>query len=382
MNTDAVRLGYESAQWSAVAFAGGSWYGLAVSTGVADEIKEETPNTTRWDGIAGVLGAIVYDLAPRRLTAVTPNYELGRAALSAAHTAHFPLGAHGAGRFTMQGGYFGPNEAQHSGQGGAFRQVGPTKIAVFTVVNAYGTVVNREGMVVRCGHGEGAQQCGTIAARLAARVNILGSPSSARVQSVRPGESGKTGSTKNTTITLVVTNQKLPFWALQRLAMQVHTSMARAIQPFHTVNDGDVLYAVTTKEIENPRLDPVDLGLIAGELAWDAILSSVPTLDPPVRRAQIAPDPAALDRYAGDYDFGSGISVTIKRDGERLLAQVKNGELDYVPTKATAAPISPNTFEIESERRDILRFDEDPANGVVGLTVNPGQWPLSARRVK
>jgi hypothetical protein len=166
--------------------------------------------------------------------------------------------------------------------------------------------------------------------------------------------------------------------------MQVHTSMARGIQPFQTVNDGDVLYAVTTKEIENPKLDPVDLGLIAGEVAWDAILSSVPILDPPISRKRIATDVAAFDRYTGEYALGSGVSTTIRRDGERLLAQVRNGDLEYIPTKTfvSLAAISPYTFEIESERRDILRFDQDSANGIVGFTINPGHWRVSAQRVK
>ncbi len=78
------------------------------------------------------------------------------------------------------------------------------------------------------------------------------------------------------TISLLVTNQELAFSDLERLAIQVHTSMARAIQPFATTNDGDVLYAATTGEVENPELSVTDLGVIAAEVAWDAILSSVP----------------------------------------------------------------------------------------------------------
>ena len=50
--------------------------------------------------------------------------------------------------------------------------------------------------------------------------------------------------------------------------------MARAIQPFHTMNDGDVLFAVTTAEVEGDTLGTTALGLLASELAWDAVLSS------------------------------------------------------------------------------------------------------------
>lgn len=52
------------------------------------------------------------------------------------------------------------------------------------------------------------------------------------------GSASRGGPTHNATITLVVTNQKLRYWALQRLATQVMTSMGRAIQPFSTHEDG------------------------------------------------------------------------------------------------------------------------------------------------
>jgi hypothetical protein len=61
--------------------------------------------------------------------------------------------------------------------------------------------------------------------------------------------------------------------ALNRLAGQVHSSMARTIYPFHTLMDGDVLYAVATNEIEHPTLSVAGLGMLASELMWDASMS-------------------------------------------------------------------------------------------------------------
>ena len=58
--------------------------------------------------------------------------------------------------------------------------------------------------------------------------------------------------------------------------MQVHASLARAIQPFHALVDGDVLCAVTTGEVENEELTTTSLGVVASELAWDAVLASIP----------------------------------------------------------------------------------------------------------
>src|ERR671915_558421 len=107
-------------------------------------------HTVGWTDVELVLGAIVYDFG-RRENAVYPDVALGREALGAAREGVFPLGRRGAGRSVTVGKTFGLEQGEFSGQGGAFRQLGPTKVAVFTVVNAFGAIVDREGKVVR-GH--------------------------------------------------------------------------------------------------------------------------------------------------------------------------------------------------------------------------------------
>ncbi len=42
--------------------------------------------------------------------------------------------------------------------------------------------------------------------------------------------------------------------------------MLVAIQPFHTIYGGDILYAVMTNEVENPDLDGIALGILASEV--------------------------------------------------------------------------------------------------------------------
>jgi 6-aminohexanoate-oligomer endohydrolase len=73
---------------------------------------------------------------------------------------------------------------------------------------------------------------------------------------------------------VVVTNQQLDTRLLRTLGRQVHASMARAIQPFHALVDGDVLFAVSTNEVEE-ALGSIELGVVASELAWDAVLAAV-----------------------------------------------------------------------------------------------------------
>jgi L-aminopeptidase/D-esterase-like protein len=242
-------------EWAhAVCFAGGSLYGLEAACGVAAELMAMRGYTVGWTDIELVLGAIVYDFG-RRENAIYPDAELGRAALRAAREGVFPLGRRGAGRSVTVGKTFGLEQGEFSGQGGAFRQIGATKIAVFTVVNAFGAIVDRDGTVVR-GHYD---------AERGTRMPLV-EGLEAQLPQAAPG---------NTTLTLVVTNQRLVQRELRQLGVQVHASMARAMHPFHALGDGDVLYCVTTAEVDNPALDVLSLGVVASELAWDAVLSCV-----------------------------------------------------------------------------------------------------------
>jgi 6-aminohexanoate-oligomer endohydrolase len=240
-------------EWAhAVCFAGGSLYGLEAACGVAAELMAMRGYTVGWTEVELVLGAIVYDFG-RRDNAVYPDHALGRKALRAAQEGVFPLGRRGAGRSVTVGKTFGLEQGEFSGQGGAFRQIGPTKLAVFTVVNAFGAIVDREGNVVR-GHFD--PERGT-------RTPLVEGLES-QLPRTAPG---------NTTLTLVITNQQLSRRELKQLGVQVHGSLGRAIQPFHALVDGDVLYTVSTAEVENEELTSVGLGILASELAWDAVLS-------------------------------------------------------------------------------------------------------------
>lgn len=377
MNTDALRLAYDTPFVRAITLAGGSDYGLGFAAGVAEGIKERTRDPGHWENIATVPGAIIFDLGGRRLSSVTPDAALGRAAVAAARPGRFPLGAHGGGRFAMQGSFFGPSA--HSGQGAAFRQVGPTKIAVFTIVNALGTIVDRHGRVVRCREQEvRGGECGTIADWLARRTSRDHESAGLIADPVTKG-----GLTENTTITLVVVNQKLPVWALQRVATEVHTSLARAIQPFSTESDGDTLFAVTTGAVENPSLSPLDLSVIASEVAWDAVLASVPPLETRGSETPVALTEEAAERFVGEYDFSADAHVRVTRDGKELRIQTLTDGGMYVPkdAPATLTPVGETRFVLDTPRHDLLRFDV--AGGqVMGLTINPGTWPIPARRVE
>jgi L-aminopeptidase/D-esterase-like protein len=376
VNATTLMNAYERKMVQAVVFSGGSWYGLSAATGVANAIKELKADEGSVDFVAGVVGAIIFDIGGRRYSRITPDDRLGHAALRSATTGSFPLGARGAGRFAMQGAYYvrGPGTDKyadwpHSGQGGAFRTIGPTKIGVFTVVNALGAIVGRDGRVVRCKRNTSGAECPTIAEKLQAFGPLREAPSA-----------GGDGPTGNTTLTLVATNQKLPFWALQRLAAQVHGSMNRAIQPFATEEDGDVLYAVTTDEVENTSLSNVDLGVLASELAWDAVLSSRPEVPPTPAQAERQPAPETLRKFAGTYELYGGSVLSVGVDAGTLTATLEgNGRIYFNPDRRYRLIAAANgDFTVDSPARDVIRFVES-GGLVTGLTLNPGPWAITAR---
>jgi 6-aminohexanoate-oligomer endohydrolase len=130
----------------AICLAGGSVPGLEAATGVFGALWERGGFDI--DGFPAVSGAILHDYRARA-TRIYPDLALGRAALLAARPGVFPLGARGAGRCAWCGSVVDSARAEPSGQGGAFREEGPTKVAVFSVVNAAGVILDRQGQVVR-----------------------------------------------------------------------------------------------------------------------------------------------------------------------------------------------------------------------------------------
>ncbi|AUX78925.1 P1 family peptidase [Sinorhizobium fredii] len=379
VNTDYLRLGYERPQLDAVVFSGGSWYGLECTTAVATALKDENVRNGLWDDVALSVGAIVYDLGDKRLNEVYPDKTLAQAAFRAARPGKFPLGAHGAGRNTRSGGFFGC--AAYSGQGGAFRQIGDIKVAAFAVVNSAGVVTNRNGEIV-AGYRDPKWPKSVKTADL-----LAGVPASRKL-----GLNGvpEGSDYSNTTNSLVVTNQKLTHAELQRLAVQVHTSMARAIQPFATIGDGDVLYAVSTGEVvgeQDSNIAPSvfggmnvgDLSAIASELMWDAILASVPD-QPQAAEPSKSEHPQAkeLEAYAGSYDFSPFVTLQISLRDDRLFALATGERAAYAIGKEEPVelrPVAAGQFVVPGRYPLTLTFEAPDR-----LIVNPGHWQQTGSR--
>lgn len=249
----------------AICFAGGSSYGLAAATGVDEELLARAEGRVGWQALRSTSGAVIFDLAARS-TGIMPDAALGRAALLAARTDSAAVGRVGAG-VSASAGKIDPSRTEFSGQGVAFRQIGAIRILVVTIVNPVGVIVDRTGTVVRGNYDV------TTGERRHPFADYEQAFATGNAPTTSPG---------NTTLTAVVTNVTLDDKELRLFARQVHSSMHRAIQPFHTNHDGDTLFALTTDEVTLPpagstalgeqAVNSIALGTIASEVAWDAVL--------------------------------------------------------------------------------------------------------------
>ena len=376
VNAEYLKLGYTQPELDAIVLSGGSWYGLEAATAVNTALLDDGYRGGHWNNVGLVVGSIIYDFGGRRLNEIYPDKRLAQLALRAAKPGVFPNGAFGAGRSAMNGGIFGCNA--RSGQGSAFRQIGDVKIAVFTVVNALGAVTDRDGNVVACHKGTNWPE--TLKAS-----DLMG----AAPASLQPDWNGDKDTQeferKNTTISVVVTNRTMSPAELQRLAVQDHTSMARGIQPFASEFDGDVLYAVSTNEVEagpGVNLPSMEIGVAASELMWDAILAAVP----PQQVTQPKADPdlvipsSTLREYVGTYKFSDFASLTVRLEDGNLVAEA-SGERDVFqitkagPRRLLAA--MQDVFTVDRGRYPFsVKFTGDT------VIVNPGRWQQIGHRVR
>ena len=253
----------------AIVLAGGSLFGLEAVSGVAARMLLERGNVARWDLIPLVSGGVIYDFGVRE-NSIYADKRLGRAAYVSAVAGRFPLGARGAGISATVGKGYDFASAEPAGQGAAFREVNGVKILAVTVLNAVGAIFDRQGEAVLGRAFPPA--AGVPGQRTARRIANRGA--------VRRTEADYAGTSagRNTTLTVVATDLALARRDLTQASRQLHTSMAAAIRPFHTRDDGDTLWLASTGDVDAapPPLSATAFGVAAAEVLWDAVLSARP----------------------------------------------------------------------------------------------------------
>ena len=134
-----------------------------------------------------------------------------------------------------------------------------------------------------------------------------------------------------------------------------------------------MLYAVSTDEVEagpGDGLVTAEIGAVASELMWDAILSSVPQ-QPAAPQPRRSADRSDLQEFAGTYTFGPLASLEVTAEKGRLYGRA-TGERDVFAIRKDGPtelrPAGSNVFVVPGRYPFSIRFEGDEA------VVNPGRW--------
>lgn len=248
----------------AVTLSGGSAFGLAAADGVMQALYAEgvgLPMGGPGEVVPIVPGAVVFDLGRGGDFGATPDGSFGAAAVVAASADAPGLGVVGAGTGAQAGGLKG-------GVGSASAVLPDrTTVAALVVVNAVGSPVDpATGELWGARHLapedlDGVGLPGGTAYRLGAP--DPGDLERSRAEARRSTAPGRRPRTLATTIGVVATDATLTKAQCARMAGSGHDGMARAIQPIHTMYDGDTLFGLATGTGEAPSEEAFHLVLTA-----------------------------------------------------------------------------------------------------------------------
>ncbi|MGB3827260.1 MAG: P1 family peptidase [Ornithinimicrobium sp.] len=239
----------------AVCLCGGSAFGLAAADGVMRHRYAEGvgfPMGGPGQVVPIVPAAVIFDLGRGGEFGAFPDASFGEAAARAATSASPGLGNVGAGTGAKAGGLKG-------GVGSASDVLADgTTIAALVVVNAVGSPVDPSTGAFYGAPFLGprdAVELGPKRQRDAAYPLALPSPeelNDSRLEAQRSPMGARGGKTLATTIGVIATDATLTKAQCTRLAGSGHDGMARAINPIHTMFDGDTLFALATGDREPP----------------------------------------------------------------------------------------------------------------------------------
>lgn len=303
---------------SAIVLSGGSAFGTVTCLGVMHELADRGIGVPV--GPAGVVplvpGAVLFDLGRGGDPRCRPTAEFGRAALldalgesdpSAVDDAAVTGSRRGAGTGATAGGFKGGvAEASLLLPADGPEDTGTVTVAAVAAVNAFGSPVDpRTGGLWGARHLLAADLSADLAATAdtvggwAGPEDLLRPSSPAAVAALREMvstvvrgrppfaafASGGAGPGRHTTLVVVATDATLTKAQCAKLASVAHGGMARALNPVHTLFDGDVVFGVSTGDGPTPDLARFNEILAAGadvvtRAITRAILDAVATTTP------------------------------------------------------------------------------------------------------
>ncbi len=234
----------------AILLAGGSAFGLDAASGVVRWLEERRIGFPIGNGVVPIVpAAILYDLAIGD-SSIRPNAESGYQACQAAQPGTVEEGSVGAGAGATVGKAMGGTPMKGGIGTSSIKLSTGLVIGAIVAVNCMGNVIDpRTGRIV----------AGALSSDSRTFLDITEMRSS---------------NLSNTTIGVVATNARFEKAQMKKIAQMAHDGMARAINPVHTMFDGDIIFAVSTCA-SSAQADVSIVGALAAEAMSEAILRGV-----------------------------------------------------------------------------------------------------------
>ena len=252
--TDLLQAHNLVAEVTAVVLSGGSAFGLSSADGVMRWHIERGLGYQSRSGLTVpiVPAAILFDLGLGRQD-VFPDGDAGYQACQNAGTGVVALGSVGAGAGARVGAIAGNERASKGGIGSAAIALGNgLVIAALMAVNAVGNVYDERGEILA-----GLR-----------KKDGAGFDSVLEAIATTSGASPAAPANESTVIGVIATNGALNKTEAQKVAQMAHDGIARAVNPAHTMYDGDTIFALATGEV------PADTSLV-GAYAAEAVASAI-----------------------------------------------------------------------------------------------------------
>ena len=245
-------------QVHAIVLAGGSAFGLDAASGVMRWLDERGFGLQVGPARVPIVpAAILFDLWVGDAS-IRPDAASGYAACEAASTEPVAEGNVGAGSGATVGKLFGIQRAMRGGIGSASVTVGGITVGALVAVNAIGDVIDPStGQTVAGARtADGSALLGTMRALLRGDLPV----------SLQAGSA--------TTLGVVATDAVLTKAQANKMAQMAHDGLARAINPVHTMSDGDTVFALATGASRKTAHLTL-LGALGAEVMATAVLRAV-----------------------------------------------------------------------------------------------------------
>lgn len=249
---------------NAIVLSGGSAFGLDAASGVVRCLDERKMGfATRARHVPIVPAAVLYDLEVGNDSSIFPDFNLGYSACISANSSIPAEGNVGAGTGATIGKIFGIKQAMKAGLGSTAITVydgssnTTVTVGAIVAVNALGDVYKNGKLLAGARTADGKQLINTVGLLLG---NIT-----------QTSDDKLLGSA--TTLACIITDAKLTKVQAKKVSQMAHDGFARAINPIHTMFDGDVIFTLATgaSTVSDVNL----IGLMAARVVEEAIVRAI-----------------------------------------------------------------------------------------------------------